>query len=285
MESKEQEWTEVIKPTASLFDLRLKELWTYRDLLWMFVTRDFIATYKQTILGPTWFFIQPILTAITYMIVFGGIAGISTDGLPQLLFYISGITIWTYFSDSLTKTSNVFVSNAKIFGKVYFPRLIMPLSIVSSSLIKLGIQMLLFLGIWTYFKINGSPIYIQWEMILLLPFLILLSAFLALGFGMIISSLTTKYRDLVQLLSFGVQLWMYATPVIYPASRIANTRYAWINEYNPVAPIVETFRYIFTGVGQFSWEALGYTTGVTVVILILGTLIFNRVEKSFMDTV
>lgn len=284
MNNKEQQWTEVIKPTTSLFDLRLKELWRYRDLLWMFVTRDFVAQYKQTILGPIWFFVQPILTAVMFMVVFGGIAGISTDGLPQLLFYISGITVWNYFSESLTKTANVFTENATIFGKVYFPRLIMPLSIVTSSLIKLGIQFLLFAAVWIYFKAGGAAIFIQWE-VLLLPVLIILSALLALGLGMIISSMTTKYRDLAQLLAFGIQLWMYATPVIYPASKLAGTRFSWVVDYNPVAPIVESFRYMFTGVGQFSWVALGYTAGVTGLVLILGTLIFNQVQKSFMDTV
>lgn len=284
IEEKEQQWTEVIRPKTSLFDLRLKEVWQYRDLLWMFVTRDFIATYKQTILGPLWFFIQPVLTAITYSIIFGGIAGIATDGLPRMLFYISGITVWTYFNDSLIKTSNVFIANARIFGKVYFPRLIMPLSIVTSGLIKLGIQMLLFLAVWGYYVANGEPFALQWQVVLL-PLLIAISALLALGLGMIISSMTTKYRDLAQLLTFGTHLWMYATPVIYPSSRIKGTSFAWVNEYNPVAPIVEAFRYMFTGVGTYSLQGLVYSASVALIILTIGTLTFNKVEKSFMDTV
>lgn len=283
MESKEQEWTEVIEPKTSLLDLRLAEVWRYRDLLWMFVTRDLIATYKQTILGPIWFFIQPILTTIMFMVVFGGIAGIGTDGVPQPVFYMAGITVWNYFSESLTKTSNVFLSNAGIFGKVYFPRLVMPLSIVTSGLIKLGIQMLLFLSVWTYFMFQGADLRPN-VYILLVPLLIVLSAFLSLGLGMIISSMTTKYRDLTQLLTFGIQLAMYATPVIYPMSEIP-ARYARFIGINPVAPIVETFRYAFTGSGTLSWSALGYSLVFTIVIMVLGTIVFNKVEKSFMDTV
>lgn len=280
---REQQWTEVIRPKASLFDLNLKGVWEYRDLLRMFVRRDFIATYKQTVLGPLWFFIQPILTTVTYMIIFGGIAGISTNGIPQPVFYMAGITVWNYFSDCLTKTSSIFTTNASIFGKVYFPRLIMPLSIVVSGLIRLGIQLLLFLLVWGYFMVKGAPLHPN-AFILLVPFLFIVSALMSLGIGMIFSSMTTKYRDLTQLLSFGIQLGMYATPVIYPMSRIP-AKYLWIVQLNPLSSIVETFRYAFTGSGMVSWGSLLYSLVFTIVILCIGTVIFNKVEKSFMDTV
>lgn len=278
-----EDWSEVIRPQSSLLDLRLDELWRYRDLLYMFVKRDFVATYKQTILGPLWFFIQPLLTTLTFMIVFGTIAGISTDGIPMMVFYMSGITLWNYFAECLNKTATVFKDNANIFGKVYFPRLIMPLSIVVSNLVRLGIQMALFLSVWIYYLIEGDLLHPN-AFLLIVPYLIFLMAVIGLGSGMLISALTTKYRDLVFLLSFGVQLLMYATPVIYSMNTLP-AKYAWLIKINPLSHIIETFRYAFTGSGVFSWYYLGYSTVVAIVLLAIGTLVFNKVEKSFMDTV
>ncbi len=281
------EWTEVIKPKSSLFDLRLKEVWRYRDLLTMFVKRDFISVYKQTILGPLWMFLQPAMTTITFMVIFGRLAGIKSDNeVPMSVFYLACITIWNYFSDALTKTASVFQANASIFGKVYFPRLIMPLSIVVSGLVRLAIQLILFLMVWGYFWATGDNIHPNiW--LLWVPFLILLSAFLSLGLGMIISALTTKYRDLTFLLSFGVQLLMYGTPIIYPMSLVTRShpKYAWLIKANPLSPIVETFRYAFTGSGEVSVGAIGYAALFTLITFSLGTIVFNKVEKSFMDTV
>jgi lipopolysaccharide transport system permease protein len=249
----------------------------------MFVRRDFVSVYKQTILGPFWFFLQPILTTITFTIVFGNIAKIPTDGVPPLLFYMSGIVSWGYFSDCLTRTSNTFITNANIFGKVYFPRLVSPLSNVISLLMKFGIQMLLFIGFLIYYKLNGATVYPN-IYILLTPILILLMAALGLGFGIIISSMTTKYRDLTFLVGFGVQLLMYATPVIYPLSSLPE-KYRWIVLANPMTGIIDTFRYAFLGAGSFNAGNLIYTAIFTIAILSIGILIFNRVEKTFMDTV
>ncbi len=279
-------WTEVIAPTSSPFDLHLVDVWRYRDLLMLLVRRDFIATYKQTILGPTWFFLQPILTAITYWVIFGQIANLSTENLPALLFYLPGITLWNYFSECLNKTASVLKDNAAIFGKVYFPRLIMPLSIVVSNLVKLGIQMFLFLVIWAFYLFagfKGGAIHPNLT-ICLIPFLIIVIGGLGLGFGMVISSLTTKYRDLIFLLSFGVQLLMYATPVIQPLSAVKG-KWRLLFLANPMTSIIETFRYAFLGTGSFSINGLLYSTVFMVVVLFLGILIFNKVEKSFMDTV
>ena len=277
------EWTEVIAPQSSLFDLRLRDVWRYRDLLLLLVRRDFVATYKQTILGPVWFFLQPVLTTLTFTLIFGRIAGLSTDGLPMMLFYLAGITLWNYFSECLNRTATVFKDNAAVFGKVYFPRLVMPLSIVVSNLVKLGIQFMLFLLFWGYYLIAGAEVHPN-AAALLLPVLVLLLGGLGLGFGMIISALTTKYRDLVFLLTFGVQLLMYATPVIYPLSSIG-PKYRWLILANPMSAVIETFRYGFLGTGSFSWGGLAYSAGFTIVVLALGTVIFNKVEKSFMDTV
>jgi lipopolysaccharide transport system permease protein len=276
-------WTEVIGPKTKLFDLRLHELWRYRDLIMMFVRRDFVANYKQTILGPVWFFLQPLLTTITYIFIFGKMAGLSTDGMPMLLFYLSGVTIWNYFSETLNKISTVFKDNAQMFGKVYFPRLTMPFSIVLSNLVRFGIQFLLFLIIWIFYYVNGYGIRPN-LLILLTPMLVILMGLLALGMGMVISALTTKYKDLIFLLTFGIQLLMFATPVIYPLSSVS-AGYKWIIQANPMSAIVETFRYAYLGTGTFSWLQLGYSAGVCLVILMLGTVIFNRVEKSFTDTV
>lgn len=276
-------WTTVIKPKDKLLDVDLKEIWRYRDLYSLFVKRDIITQFKQTILGPVWFFIQPALTTLIYMVVFGGIAKISTDGLPQPLFYLAGIVCWQYFADCINKTSSTFTANQAIFGKVYFPRLIMPLSTVTSNLVRMGIQFLLFLAVYIYFffaKVDVAPnIYI-----LLIPVLILMLAGLALGFGILISSMTTKYRDLTILFTFIVQLWMYATPVIYPLSTMS-PKMQKIMSLNPVTSIVETFKYGTLGVGTFSWGSLGYSFLFMLVLLVLGIIVFNKVQRSFMDTV
>ena len=278
-----EQWTEVIEPQKKLFDLRLNEIWRYRDLVLMFVRRDFVSNYKQTILGPLWFFIQPLLTTLMYVLIFGKVAGLSTDGLPMLVFYLSGITVWNYFSETLTKTATVFKDNAQMFGKVYFPRLTMPFSIVIANLVRFGIQFFLFLLVWAWYFFNTENIQPNWYL-LLTPFLVIMMGLLALGLGMIISSLTTKYKDLIFLMTFGVQLLMFATPVIYPLSSLPE-KYKWIILSNPMTPIVETFRYAFLGFGSFSWMYLGYSLGITLIILYTGTVIFNRVEKSFTDTV
>jgi lipopolysaccharide transport system permease protein len=280
---REENWTEVIQPHTRLLDLGLGEVWRYRDLVILFVRRDFVSTYKQTVLGPIWFFIQPLLTTITYMVVFGGIANISTDGLPQLPFYLAGVTIWNYFAQTLTTVSTVFTANAAIFGKVYFPRLTMPLSIVLSNLVRFGIQFMLFIAVWGYYLVTQNTLHPN-IYILLTPILLVLMGLLSLGLGMIFSALTTKYRDLAMLLTFGVQLLMYATPVIYPLSRLP-LKYKPYIIANPLSSIVETFRYAFLGSGSFNWLYLCYSTAVTLIILFVGTIVFNKVEKSFTDTV
>lgn len=272
-----------ISAKSSLFDLRIRDTWEYRDLLWLLVRRDFVSFYKQTILGPLWFFIQPFFTTIIYTLVFGNIAGISTEGLPKPLFYMAGITAWNYFADCITKTSTVFRDNASIFGKVYFPWLIMPLSIVISNVVRFGVQMMLFLCFMLYFFLNGAHLHPNLYLFFF-PFLVLLMATLGLGAGMIISALTTKYRDLAFLVTFGIQLLMYATTVIYPLSS-APAGYKWIIIANPMTAIIETFRYGFLGQGSFSWSMLGYSTVFTICTLLLGTIIFTKVEKNFVDTV
>jgi lipopolysaccharide transport system permease protein len=277
------EYTTIIKPKNKLFDIDFKELWQYRDLFSMFVKRDIITQYKQTILGPAWFFIQPAITTIMYMIVFGGIAGIPTDGLPQPMFYLAGIVCWQYFADCLNKTSSTFTTHQAIFGKVYFPRLIVPLSTVASGLVRMGIQFLMFLAFYIYYVIVGVAVAPN-IYILLLPLLILMLAGLSLGFGIIISSLTTKYRDLTIFFTFIVQLWMYVTPIIYPLSSMSAKR-QWIMALNPVTSIVETFKYGTMGVGTFSWTQLGYSFGFMVVLMVIGIVVFNKVQRSFMDTV
>lgn len=280
---KEEHWDLTIKPQTHWYDLRIKEIFKYKDLLFLFVKRDFISIYKQTILGPLWFFIQPIITAITFTVIFGSLAKISTDGLPQILFYMCGITLWNYFADTLTKTADTFSSNVNIFGKVYFPRMIVPLSVVVSNLIKFGIQFLLFLCVWIYYLIQTDLIHPN-KMLVLIPYLIILIGFMALSFGIIISSLTTKYRDLKFLVTFGIQLMMYASPIVYPLS-IVPEKYKWIIVANPVTSIIESFKYAFLGVGEFNWFYLGYSTLFTIVLFMIGLVIFHRVEKSFMDTV
>ena len=278
-----EEWDLIIEPHSHLLDLKLKDVWHYRDLLVLLVRRDFVSFYKQTILGPVWFFIQPILTTIMFTFVFGKLAGLSTDNLPQPLFYLAGITAWNYFADCLTKTSTVFKDNANIFGKVYFPRLIMPLSIVFSNLVRFGVQFILFLIVMVYYAIKGNSFHLTWA-VALFPLVVILMAALGLGTGMIISAMTTKYRDLAFLITFGIQLLMYATTVIFPLSATPE-RYKWLIQLNPMTALIETFRYGFLGRGGFSWSLMGYATVVTVVLLFLGILIFNKVEKNFVDTV
>lgn len=277
------EYTTVIKPKNKLFEVDFKEIWQYRDLLSMFVKRNIITQYKQTILGPAWFFVQPALTTVMYTVIFSGVAKLSTDGLPEAMFYLAGIVCWQYFSDCLNKTSSTFTDNQAMFGKVYFPRLIVPLATVTSNLVRMGIQLLLFVLVYLYFLWEGvslSPnIYI-----LLLPLLILMLAGLALGFGIIISSLTTKYRDLTILFTFIVQLWMYATPVIYPLSTMSPQK-QWIMVLNPVTSILETFKYATMGVGTFQWNYLIYSFVFMLVVLAVGIVTFNKVQRSFMDTV
>lgn len=278
-----QNWTTTIKPKTGWFDINLKELIQYKDLIVMFVKRDFKTLYKQTILGPLWIIINPLLTTIMFTIVFGNIANIPTDGMPQIVFYMLGTTVWTYFSTCLTKTSSTFTANASIFGKVYFPRLVTPISTVISGLINFSVQFIMFLGFMIYFKMTGSPIQPNLY-IIIIPLLLLQLAALALGFGIIISSLTTKYRDLAVLVTFGVQLWMYATPVVYPASQIGGNLKT-LMMLNPVSPIVESFRYAFLGSGSIPWNYLGISVVTTLVVLFAGVVLFSRVEKTFMDTV
>ena len=279
-----KEWDLVIEPQHSLFKLNFKDVWRYRDLLGLLVKRDFTSFYKQTILGPLWFFIQPLFTTITFVFVFGNLAGISTDGLPQPLFYMTGVVMWNYFAECLTKTSTVFKDNAHIFGKVYFPRLIMPLSVVTSNLVKLGVQFVMLILLFAYFIFTQNYTLQLSCFSLLIPIYLILMAAFGLGLGMIISALTTKYRDLSFLVTFGVQLFMYATPVIYPLSA-APEKYKSLISLNPMTPIIEGVRFGLLGKGDFSFAALLYTTIVTILILLVGTITFNKVEKSFVDTV
>lgn len=285
------EWTEIIRPKDSLFNINLRELWRYRDLMILFVKRDVITQYKQTILGPIWYIVQPAITVVMYMVVFGGIAGISTDGVPQPLFYLAGVCMWQYFSECLNKTSNTFVSNAGIFGKVYFPRLVTPLSCVISNLLRFGIQFCLFVVVYAIYCMLGIGNGTINAYALLFPLLVIMLAGLALGFGIVVSSMTTKYRDLQILFTFVVQLWMYATPVVYPLSQVRGKsllgcNLATVMSLNPLTPIIETFKYGFLSAGEFiGWGWLLYSFAFMMVILVLGTIIFNRVQKSFMDTV
>lgn len=286
MFKEKEHWDIVIRPDRELFSLDLQEVWRYKDLLAMYVKRDIVTMYKQTILGPLWYVIQPLFTTIMFMFVFGGIAGIPTDGLPQPLFYMAGILCWNYFSECLTKCSETFISNQQIFGKVYFPRLVVPFSITISSLLKMGIQFILFLSIYVFYICNGYSINVTWY-ILLLPLLVAMLAGLGLGFGLIISSMTTKYRDLRFLVSFGVQLWMYITPIIYPLSILKNNypNYVWAIVINPLTSIIETFKIAFLGQGSFNWLYLLYSLVFTIAIMLLGMLTFNKVQRSFMDVI
>lgn len=283
--NKTEDYKLVIEPKTKLLDLNLKEVWRYRDLLMLFVRRDFVAVYKQTIFGPLWFFIRPILTTIMFMVVFGGIAKMSTDGLPQAVFYLAGIVSWNYFADALKTTSETFATNAGIFGKVYFPRVITPLSIVVSKLLTFGVQFILFLVVYFYYMWFTDTIIKPNSALFLLPLLIIITAGLALGLGLLVTALTTKYRDFRFLIAFAVQLGMYATPIIYPLSEIDNENLRYIILANPMSSIIETFRYAFTGVGDFSWGGLAYSFFAMIILIIMGTLTFNKVEKTFMDTV
>lgn len=280
-----QEWDLVIEPQNSLFKLHIKDVWRYRDLLGLLVKRDFISFYKQTILGPLWFFLQPLFTTVIYVFVFGNLAGLSTDGLPQPLFYMVGIVAWNYFAECLTKTSTVFKDNAHIFGKVYFPRLIMPLSIVVSNLIRFGVQLLLLLCTFLYYFLakNYEP-HLRIEYLLLFPIMVLLMAMQGLGAGMIVSAMTTKYRDLAFLVTFGVQLLMYATPVIYPMSA-ASDQVKHIIMFNPMAPIIEGMRLGLLGKGELTFASMNYAIAISFIILLAGIIIFNKVEKTFIDTI
>jgi lipopolysaccharide transport system permease protein len=276
-------YTHTIRPKRHIFDLNLKEVWQYRDLLLLFVRRDFVAKYKQTILGPFWFVLNPLLSTLIYTVIFNRVANIPTDGVPPILFYLSGLVAWQYFAACLTGTSNTFVGNAGIFGKVYFPRLVTPLSVIISSLVQLVVQFGLLIAILLIYWAKGvAPQLSAYS--LLIPVVILILAFMAFGFGIIISSATTKYRDLTNFMTFGVQLWMYATPIIYPVSSVPD-QFQFIVKYNPVAPLIETFKYGLIGTGEITWGGLSYSLGFTAVLLIIGVLVFNKVEQSFMDTV
>ena len=281
---KEDKWDLEIVSKTKLFDLNLPELWQYRDLIFLFVRRDLTTTYKQTILGPLWFFIQPILVTLMYVLIFGKIANISTGGMPKILFYLGGVTIWNYFHECLIKTSETFISNQNLFGKVYFPRLVTPISIVISGLIKFLIQFVLFLFVWLYFLTQRNEAIHPNLAILMLPLYLLLMSGLGFSYGILISSLTTKYRDLRFLIQFGIQLLMYATPVVYPLE-IVQQKYQWIILLNPVASILEAFKYSFTGHGYFSFQHLIYSTLFMSVSLLGSILIFNKIEKTFVDTV
>ncbi len=283
MTNRQQDWTMVIRSRSGWLDIDLKEVWRYRDLILLFVRRDFVTIYKQTILGPVWFLVQPLFSTLVFTVVFGKIAKIPTDGLPPPLFYMSAIVAWNYFSGCLTATSNTLVANASIFGKVYFPRLTVPLSVVITNLLTFIIQFGVFLCLLLFFYLRGSAVKPN-AFVFLVPFLILQMGVLGLGFGILVSSLTTKYRDLTFFVSFGVQLWMYATPIVYPLSQIPE-RWQWLYALNPMAAIIGTFRYAFLGAGSVRPLHLVTSLAVTVVVLILSLILFRRVERTFMDTV
>jgi lipopolysaccharide transport system permease protein len=283
-DSDNEHWDLIIKPKNKWYQLDLGAIWDYRDLLMLLVRRDFVSVYKQTVLGPLWFFIQPIITSLTFTFIFGSIAKISTDGIPGILFYMAGITLWTYFADCLNKTSSTFIANAGVFGKVYFPRLIIPLSVLVSNLIKLGIQLLIFICIWIYFLVFSDKVTPHWQLMWMLPILIFMMAGLGFGFGILISSLTTKYRDLTFLIGFGVQLLMYGSSVVIPVSSMTgNIKFLML--LNPLTSIIEAFKYIFLGSGFFDAFWLLYGFGFMLILISFSVIIFNKVEKSFMDTV
>ena len=280
----EQHWDLNITPRDRLLALDWREIWRYRDMFVLFVERNFRTAYKQTILGPLWFIITPVLSVLVYVTVFGGIANIPTDGVPPILFYLLGISVWGYFSSCLSSTSNSFVSNADIFGKVYFPRIIMPLVAVTTNLLTFAIQLAIFAAFYIYYVYTGTELVIHWQVVLF-PLLILLLALMAVGFGMIFSSMTTKYRDLQIMLAKIISLWVYITPVIYPLSMVTNDKLHLAMSLNPVTPVMEAIKYSLLGQGQFSWAWLGYSCGFTLILLIFGLMLFNKVQKSFMDTV
>ena len=280
----EQQFTTLITAKRGWFDINLKEVWRYRDLIWLFTRRTFVLIYKQTILGPAWILLQPLMTTLIYAVVFGGIAGISTEGAPQILFYMGGTAVWGFFSSCLSQISSTFTRNASVFGKVYFPRLVMPISTVLSAAINFAVQVAMFLVFWLYYVITGqiSPNYLG---LLLLPPVMLYLGMLSLGLGIIVSSMTTKYRDLSLLVTFGVQLWMYITPVVYPLSSLGDGLVSALVRMNPVTCAVETFRWMFLGMGTVEPIHWCVSVVVTVALVLLGIMIFNRVEKTFMDTV
>jgi len=282
--NQDEKWDLVIAPQSSLLKFNISEIWAYRDLLMLLVRRDFVSVYKQTVLGPVWFFVQPALTTFTYLLIFNNIAGISTDGVPPTLFYMSGVTFWNYFAECFNRTSTTFRDNAAIFGKVYFPRMVIPLSIVVSNLTKLGIQLLLFLAFYFYFIFSGADVTPKLHLLPLLPIFVIILAGLGLGFGLIITALTNKYRDLMFLVTFGVQLLMYGTPVIYPLSTIPD-KYKAVILANPLSSVMEAFRTILLGSGNLDWSYLGYSAVFTLILVMIGTLIFNYTERDFMDTV
>ena len=281
---KDEHWDIEITPKDKLLAIDWKEIWRYRDMFILFVDRNFRTAYKQTILGPLWFIITPVLSVIVYATVFGGIANIPTDGIPPILFYLLGISVWGYFSACVSATSNSFVSNADIFGKVYFPRIIMPLVAVTTNMLSLAIQMAIFLAFYIYYAATGTELTIHWQ-IVLFPVLIILLALMAVGFGMIFSSMTTKYRDLQIMLAKIISLWVYITPVIYPLSMVTNPKLHLAMSLNPVTPVMEAIKYSLLGQGQFSWIWLGYSAACTLILLVFGLMLFNKVQKSFMDTV
>lgn len=285
-ENSKSDWLFEITPKNKFFSLNLKEVWQYRDLLMLFVKRDVVTVYKQTVLGPLWYLIQPLFTSITFTIIFNNVAGIDTGTVPPFLFNLAGITVWNYFTACLNGTSNTFTSNAAIFGKVYFPRIIMPLSVVISNLLKFGIQFFIFIAFYFYYYFNGAAISLNAGS-LFFPLLIVLMGILGLGLGMIISSLVTKYRDFTYLIGFGVQLLMYLSAVMYPMALIKEKlpSYGWLVEYNPLAYVIETSRYMLLNIGQISLLGLGYTVLVTLFVFLFGIILFNKTEKSFIDTV
>ena len=280
----QQVWTMKIKPHEKLWHIEFREIWRYRDLIMLFVKRNIVVQYKQTVLGPLWYLIQPALTVIMNMVVFGGIAKMSTDGIPQALFYMAGNVLWFYFADCLNQTSKTFTDNQDMFGKVYFPRLVVPIATVISNLLRFAIQLGLFIVIYLYFLILGTDVSFN-AYVLLTPILVIMLAGLGLGFGILISSLTTKYRDFIFLFSFLVQLWMYATPIVYPLSMVTNNALRMLILVNPMTPIVEAFKFATLGQGYFSWLALGYSFAFMGLLLLLGIVVFNQVQRSFMDTV
>lgn len=282
----DDEWLYEIKPKDNFFSLHLKEVWKYRDLLFLFVKRDVVTVYKQTILGPLWYLIQPLFTSVIFTIIFNNVAGIDTGKVPAFLYNLAGIIVWNYFTSCLTETSDTFKKNAAIFGKVYFPRLIMPLSVVISNLLKLGIQLLIFIGFYIYYLLIGNHFVLN-SYVLLFPVLVGLMGFLGLGTGMIISSLVTKYRDLSFLIGFGVQLLMYVSAVMYPIALLKEKlpNYGWLIEYNPLAYIIETSRFMLLNEGEVSFFGVLYTVSITIIVFFIGLLIFNKTEKSFIDTV
>lgn len=281
----EADWSLIIKPHQKLWSVDLGELWRYRDLIQLFIKRDIVVQYKQTILGPLWYIIQPVLTVIMNMVVFGGIAKMSTDGVPQPLFYMAGNVCWLYFANCLNQTSNTFVANQNMFGKVYFPRLAIPIATVLSNLFRFGIQLALFIIIWIWFAARGANVSINVSALVLLPVFIVMLAGLGLGFGILVSSMTTKYRDLRILFTFIVQLWMYATPIVYPISMVKEGTLRMLMLANPMTSIIEAFKYATLGQGYFSWGALGYSFAFMSILLVIGVVVFNKVQRSFMDTV